>query len=124
MLEIPLFKRTLPLWQRLAVVLGFLALASALLAPSALLAEEMRNGKLGGLCRATSAFSVPDTGNALAQNTPCDACSSLAFALPSFAPPHGFGKRLQFEAIACTGFDRPAIVAGLPPNRGPPTFLN
>ena len=41
-------------WVSVAVWLGLLAVFSALVAPAALLAEDVRTGKLSGLCSAQS----------------------------------------------------------------------
>ena len=77
------------MWQRIAAFFSFLALASALLAPSALLAEEVRTGKLGGLCGASS-FSSGEQGDADAAlpQTHCDLCgSSQSLLLPRVKQP-------------------------------------
>lgn len=75
-------KLTLPMWQRIAAFFSFLALASALLAPSALLAEEVRTGKLGGLCGFSSVASgVQGDADSDAVQTHCNACGSSAAVL-------------------------------------------
>ena len=70
------------MWQRIAAFFSFVALASALLAPSALLAEEVRTGKLGGLCgiSGVSGAEQGDADGAPPQNH-CDACGSSAKVL-------------------------------------------
>jgi hypothetical protein len=78
----PAPKLKLPLWQRIAAFFSFVALASALLAPSALLAKEVRTGKLGGLC-GTSSVLIGDQGaaDAASPQSHCDACGSSGAVL-------------------------------------------
>ena len=116
-------KRTLPLWRRIAAFFSFLALASALLAPSALLAQDVRTGKLGGLCGASLLTSgdLADAGDALLQ-VHCDACSASFGALPE-----GFSQSVvvaakQTGAAVGSLADLPAHMEGLPPSRGPPAI--
>ena len=98
---------------------------SALLAPVSLLAEEVRTGKLGGICslRADS-DNIADggAGQALNAGTHCDLCGAPGWLLPPLA----------VCAIPCfagqqvADADFPADVAvrppGLPFSRGPPLF--
>ena len=99
---------------------------SALLAPVSLLAEQVRTGKLGGICSLSAASGkVADAGSG---DTPhagshCDLCGGPGWLLPP----------LVVRAIACVagqqvaGAALPADVAvrppGLPFSRGPPALL-
>ena len=111
-------------WVRVAAWLGLLAVFLALVTPAALLAEEVRTGKLGGLCSAQSRVATdPASGGdtALQAGSHCDWCSSvglappplLALALLSMAPVPGIALH-DFPA------DLAASVTGLPFSRGPP----
>ena len=96
---------------------------SALLTPVSLLAEEVRTGKLGGICslRAVPGTS-PDAGSDAAPpaGTHCELCGAPGWLLPPLA----------VRAIPCfageqvANADFPADVAGGPPglpfSRGPP----
>ena len=111
---------TLPLWKRIAAFLSLVAVLSALIAPATLLAEEVRSGKLGGVCLVNNALDAPS--DALAAGSHCDSCGSLAFALPSFAAqPLPSKPGHQVAGILLT-FDLAARISGLPPNRGPPAL--
>lgn len=95
---------------------------AALLAPASMLAEEVRTGKIGGLCLANKAANTPDqsSGNVAQGDSHCDLCGSLSFtAPPSFAqtvpsvPSQQVAGREQSFGLA-------ARIRGLPPSRGPP----
>lgn len=113
------------LWARLAACLGFLAVLSALLAPVSMLAEEVRSGKLGGVCSISQALSgtlgLGSEGEApLQSGSHCDFCTSLALALP---PPTRMVTPCfaGHERIACYSLTNLAtVVTGLPFSRGPP----
>ena len=65
--------------------LGLLAVFSALVAPATMLAEEVRTGKLGGLCSAQSRVASDPTSSgeaALQAGTHCDWCASVGLAPP------------------------------------------
>ena len=96
-----------------------------------MLAEEVRTGKLGGLCSVGTSVSTSLTsqnsggtggGNALQTGSHCDLCGSLTLAplplLTAVAPAPCIDEQRAF-------FDHPivlsAAVAGLPPGRGPPS---
>ena len=119
--------RRLPLWGKVSTFLSFLAVVSALLAPVAMLAEDVQTGKLGGLCSAASstAFGVAGNGavdNEAAGGSHCDLCSSLAFAMAPFAKlgsPTGVGQQIVGLDVA---FNLAARINGLPPSRGPPAW--
>lgn len=98
---------------------------SALLAPVSLLAEEVRTGKLGGICslRADSG-NVADAGSGVAPHagTHCDLCGASGWlpqplavcAIPCFAG----------QQVADAGFPADVTVKppGLPFSRGPPAL--
>lgn len=113
-----------PLWKRIAAFLSFLAVLSALSAPASVVAEDLRTGKLGGLCSVNMATNtVPDgSGEAAASGSHCDACASLAFALPAFASQSLPSQPDQQLAGIELSFDLAALVEGLPPSRGPPAL--
>ena len=116
------------LWARFAAFLSFLALFSALVAPASMLAEEVRTGKLGGVCVVNTASSSSTdgvdagSGNASKAGTHCELCGSLGMALPP----------LEVASIPCApgtqvaDASAPAHLAesipGLPFSRGPPAL--
>ena len=113
---------------RLAAFLSFLAVLLALLSPISRLAEEVRSGKLGGVCSPnTQTASTPDAGTSGESGTPvtsshCDVCGSLAFALPLLAVvtiPSFPGSHV---AAATLPVDVAASSIGLPFSRGPPAL--
>lgn len=114
------------MWARLGAFFSVLAVLAALLAPLSLLAQEVRTGKLGGICSAgMTAAGQPDDGSheALPAASHCDWCSSVALVLPP----------LPVSRIPCIpGFqvasvnvpaDLKAAITGLPFSRGPPPVL-
>lgn len=117
-----------PLWARFAAWLGFLAVFSALLAPVSLLAEEVRTGKLGGLC---SVGAVAGTAGGLdgagTDDTSlsaghCELCGSLNLGLP---PPRSTdlpSTAVTAMAIVFQDAVRSASSPGLPFSRGPPAL--
>ena len=112
----------LPLWKRIAALLSFVAVVSALVAPVTMLAEEMRTGKLGGVCLVNNA--VDSGGDAAAPaGSHCDSCGSLAFALPPFAVRALPSNPGHHVAGVLLSFDLAARISGLPPSRGPPATL-
>jgi hypothetical protein len=95
-------------WERLATWLAFLAVAAALWAPVSMLAQDVRTGKLGGIC-SVNTFDVssadsnaPADGDAAQSGMRCDLCGSLALVLPAlpeaavacFRRQRGGGRRL------------------------------
>jgi hypothetical protein len=103
-----------------------LAVFSALVAPAVMLAEEVRTGKLGGLCSAQSrVVADPASGGeaALQAGSHCDWCSSA-----SLAPPPLLASALLSPAptpyVTLSDFpaDLAASVTGLPFGRGPPAL--
>jgi hypothetical protein len=106
--------------------LGLLAVFSALVAPATLLAEEVRTGKLGGLCSAPSrvaADPASDGEAALQAALHCDWCSSVGLAPP---PLLAFAPMLMVPTGRMALRDVPAdpapSVTGLPFSRGPPAL--
>lgn len=88
--------------------------------PAVTLAEEVRTGKLGGVCLVTTAADVG--GDAMPSGLHCDLCGSLAFALLLFtvqALPTQPGQ--QVAGVDLT-FELAARTSGLPPSRGPPAL--
>ncbi len=101
----------------------------ALASPISMLAEDVRTGKLGGVCSLNSlTASTPDAGTPGDSGTPatgshCDLCGSLAFALPLLA-----GVTIpSFPGSQVAAVFLPADVAAssvsLPFSRGPPALL-
>ena len=117
---------TLPLWKRIAAFLSFVAVMSALVSPAFALAEEVRTGKLGGVCSVSTALGEGGSGSngdAVPVGSHCDSCGSLAFALPPFAAPALPSKPSHSVAGVFLSFDLAALVEGLPPSRGPPSQI-
>jgi len=111
---------TLPLWRRVAAFLSFLAVLSALVAPASMLAEEVRTGKLGGLCLVNTATNT--AGDFAPAGSHCDMCGSFALVLPAFtAQPLPSQPSQQVSGIDLP-FDLAARISGLPPSRGPPAL--
>lgn len=117
-----------PLWARFAAWLGFLAVFSALLAPVSMLAEDVRTGKLGGLCTVASGASATAAGDLSGgdESSPaaahCDLCGSTGPALP---PPYQAGAFPAPIPAMVAVFDdavRSASSPGLPFSRGPPAL--
>jgi len=112
------------LWRRLATFLSFLAVLSALVAPSSMLAEEVRTGKLGGLClvNTASATAADMAGDAAQAGSHCDMCGSFALFLPPFTAQTLPTQPDQQLAGIDLSFDLAARISGLPPSRGPPAL--
>ena len=100
-------------------------MVSALIAPASMLAEEVRTGKLGGVCNVFASLSGQgdgDAGSASQTGNHCDLCSS-----PSLVPPplHSVAAHGLPTGDHLAAFDRgivlSAAVPGLPPGRGPPS---
>lgn len=89
-----------------------------------MLAEEVRTGKLGGLCLVNTATStaVDGSGDAAPLGSHCDSCGSLAFALPPFASQTLPSQPDQQVVGIDLPFDLAAAISGLPPSRGPPAL--
>ena len=93
---------------------------SALIAPATTLAEEVRTGKLGGLCLVNPA--ADGSGDVAPSGAHCDSCGSLAFALPPFTKQTLPSQPGQQVAGIDLPFDLAARINGLPPSRGPPAL--
>ena len=114
-----------PLGARIAAWLGFLAVFAALLAPVSILAEEVRTGKLGGLCSvqvgsSAGAQNMPGADDEMSAGAHCDLCGSPGLAMP---PLPGAGTAPVGRAAMAVVFDdavRSASAPGLPFSRGPP----
>ena len=122
----PTNRPTLPVWERLAAWLAFLAVLSALWAPVSMLAKDVQTGKLGGICSVNTASADAGSSSSDDGNAPtglrCDLCGSLGLVLP------------PLPVVACAGFTGTAVavadfpaaagaaVPGLPFSRGPPAL--
>ena len=117
------------LWSRFAAFLSFVAVLSSLLAPVSMLAEEVRTGKLGGICSVNTSLvsqSAGDTGSGGASQMAghCDLCGSLTLMPPSLpavaipALPTGDQRAVLDRTVVLS-----AAIPGLPPGRGPPSYL-
>ena len=94
-----------------------------------MLAEEVRTGKLGGICAVnTATFAVVDasssshSGKAHA-GSQCELCGNMGLALPPppLAEAHCLTGDLLLALAVPTAFS--AVVTGLPFSRGPPDFF-
>jgi hypothetical protein len=107
---------------RLAVWLSGLALLSLLLAPGALLAQDLQTGKLGGICSAgaPAAQQVDEDPTPFHAHCPlCSASWGLPLALAEGSPAH---VAPQCLVIAVAAADPAVRVTGLPFSRGPPAL--
>jgi Protein of unknown function (DUF2946) len=106
--------------------LGMLAVFSALVAPATMLAEEVRTGKLGGVCSAQSGVAIdPASGGdtALQAGGHCDWCSSVGLAPPPLvASAPLLPAPTPYIAVSDFPADLAACVTGLPFSRGPPSL--
>ena len=118
--SLPSLPSTLPLWRRVAAFLSFVAVLSALVAPASMLAEEVRTGKLGGVCLVNTASNA--AGDAVPAGSHCDMCGSFALVLPSFKAQTLPSQPGEQVAGIDLPFDLAALISGLPPSRGPPAL--
>lgn len=117
-----------PLWARLATWLGFLAVFSALLSPVTMLTEEMRTGKLGGLCSVVSSISDAgstgdmgsDPGDTSLASGHCDLCGVQGLCLPPLQQAELLSPGAATMAAVFQNAVRSASSPGLPFSRGPP----
>jgi len=122
----PASRLTLPVWERLAAWLAFLAVLSALWAPVSMLAQDVKTGKLGGICSVNTVSSNAGgdavDGDAGATGLRCDLCASPGLVLP----PLPVAASPCFTGTAVAVVDVPAnagaAVPGLPFSRGPPVL--
>lgn len=85
-----------------------------------MLAEEVRTGKLGGICLVNTATT--GGGDAAPAGSHCDLCGSLALVLPPF-PAQKLPTFPGHHAVDIDlPFDLAAAIFGLPPSRGPPAL--
>jgi hypothetical protein len=110
-----------PLWARFAAWLGFMAVAAALLAPVSMLAEEVRTGKLGGLCNAGKALSQ-GTDDSSPPASHCELCGSSGPGLLSSPPAVGLSVAVTAAAFVVREPVHSASSPGLPFSRGPPAL--
>ena len=120
---LPSSRPPLSVWARFAAWLSFLAVLSALVAPVSMLAEEVRTGKLGGICSvnaATASSSDAGSGDVPQAGSHCDLCGSLGLALPPL--PVVVIPCFPGNRVATVDFpaDLAAAIPGLPFSRGPP----
>ena len=95
-----------------------------------MLAEEVRTGKLAGICSVTTSLASQNAGDigsgggASQAGSHCDLCSSLTLAPPPL-PAVAMPALPTGDQLAC--LDRPTVLSaaipGLPPGRGPPAYL-
>lgn len=129
----PPSKPAMSVRQRIAAFLSFVAVVFALLSPSLMLAQELRSGKLGGLCGTGSQLAALKTGSglnagadaafdALSPPVHCALCgSSPAAVSPLSKLPAVVGDRQSAnpgEAV----WVAPQVHRGLRCIRGPPSF--
>jgi hypothetical protein len=112
------------MWSKLAAGLGLLAVFLALAAPVALLAEEVRTGKLGGLCSVQASLADELAGSngdaAPHAGSHCNWCGSAA---GSMLPAHAHATAVSADAVevSCNARSLPiGSRLGLPFSRGPP----
>ncbi|MDW5444597.1 DUF2946 family protein [Polaromonas sp. SM01] len=119
---LPTFFR--PFWARFAALLGFLAVCSALLAPVSMLAEEVRTGKLGGVCSMGAAGGSVDAGSDEGSTASghCDLCGSVGLGLPPLQHMDVCPVAVTAMALVFQDAVRSASSPGLPFSRGPPFF--
>lgn len=101
---------------------------SALVAPVSMLAEEVRSGKLGGICSVNMASQgspdgdLAEAGHATKTGAHCEPCGFLGVALPCLAVVSIWCDPATQVAHASAPTHRPASMPGLPFSRGPPVF--
>lgn len=115
-----------PLWARFATWLGCLAVFSALLVPVSMLAQDVRTGKLGGLCSLSAAGSGSTAGDASDSDgfspaaSHCDMCGSTGLGSPLQRQADGFPAAITAGVAVFEDAVRLASSPGLPFSRGPP----
>ncbi len=125
---VPTTSSSRPFWARFAAWLGFLAVFSALLAPVSMLAEEVRTGKLGGLCSAGAvtamAGALDGSGSDDSSSTAshCELCGSLGLGLPPLQQAEVFPAAVTAMAAVFHDAVLSASSPGLPFSRGPPSL--
>lgn len=104
--------------------MGVLAVFLALVAPATLLAEDMRTGKLGGLCSVQSRTAIDpasDENTGFFATSHCGGCFTASLAPPPMqaSAPRQTRPVQRVAPIDCLA-DLAALVTGLPFSRGPP----
>lgn len=129
----PPSKPAMPVRQRLAAFLSFIAVVFGLLSPSLILAQELRSGKLGSLCGAGSQLAALKTGtglnagadaafDALSPPVHCALCGSSPAAVSPFIKlPAVVGER-QSANPGDVVWVAPQVHRGFRCIRGPPSF--
>lgn len=106
--------------------LSFLAVLCLLLAPASLLAQDLKSGKLGGVCvvaKAPSADNGTDEGSIEpAHEGHCPLCS-VSWGLPAAASQSALSPMGTAVAVARAIADPAALVTGLPFSRAPPALV-
>ncbi|HYW57500.1 MAG TPA: DUF2946 family protein [Polaromonas sp.] len=110
---------TRPHWAGFAAWLSFIAVAAALLAPVSLLAEEVRTGKLRGLCSAGKALNQGGDDSA-SPASHCELCGSAGPGLLPSPSAAVFSAAVTAIAFVVRDAVRSASSPGLPFSRGPP----
>jgi hypothetical protein len=122
----PTPRQPLPVWERLATWLAFLAVLSALWAPVSMLAQDVQTGKLGGICSINTASSNASgdaaDGDAGSTGLRCDLCASPGLALPPLPVATAPCFSGDYVAVADVPASAGAAVPGLPFSRGPPAL--
>ena len=112
------------LWVRFAAFLSFLAVAAALLTPVAQLADDVRTGRLGGICNAgKSAVAGNAMDDTAEDHAHCDLCGSLAALLPPVVAQPIPTQASRQLILAAPPSELVRFGLGLPYSRGPPSFL-
>ena len=102
--------------------LSFVAMASLLLVPASLLAQDLQSGKLGGVCtvvKASGAGDLPDEANASQAHGHCPLCAASWGLLPSGALLNVCTAPALASPLVASA-DPAARVTGLPFSRAPP----
>lgn len=89
-----------------------------------MLAEDVRTGKLGGVCLVNTATNMASSGSgdAVPADLHCDLCGSFVMVLPAFVAQTMPSFPGHDVAGMDLSFDLAANISGLPPSRGPPTL--
>ncbi|UUZ73499.1 DUF2946 family protein [Polaromonas sp. JS666] len=125
----PSARPLLSVWVRLAAFLSFVAVLSALLAPVSMLAEEVRVGKLGGICTVATASTAgqPASGgdgeHQAGSGSHCDWCGSSGVMAAQWPVPAHFPSLDHSVSAVAFAAVFPASALGLPFSRGPPPVI-
>lgn len=114
------------LWARFTALLSLVAIFSVLVAPASLLAEEVRTGKLGGVCNVRAVSTADAQGSIGANGSPhaslhCEICgATTALPPPALAKVAMAGNSDSPVSVLKAVPRLSSAVAGLPFGRGPP----